>query len=166
MPRTKAPLTEKQRKFVRRVLVHGNYTRAAEEAGYAQPNTQGPALVKLRAVAEAIAAGQARAEQRDIMERDEALETLSKLSRGKGPRTKDRVAPKDRIAATALLGKLQGWEAARKHEHSGPGGGAIPVASVPATPEQRAQAFAMLRAQAKKDPALAAELKALTGEST
>lgn len=161
MPRTKAPLTEKQRRFVRRVLVHGNYTQAAEEAGYAHPNTQGPALVKLRAVADAIAAGQAKATERDIMERDEALETLSKLSRGKGQRAKDRVAPKDRIAATALLGKLQGWEAPKKLEHSGPGGGAIPVSSVPAT---REQALEQLRAQAKKDPALAAELKALTGE--
>jgi hypothetical protein len=155
MPRTKAPLTEKQRKFVRRVLVHGNYTRAAEEAGYASPNVTGPKLVKVSAVKAAIEAGQAKATERDIMERGEALETLSKLSRGQGAKQ-----AKDRIAATALLGKLQGWEPARKLEHSGPGGAPIALQGIPVT---REQALDQLRAEAAKNPELAAELKRVTG---
>ena len=39
-------LSAMQRTFLVRYLLHGNATRAAEEAGYAHPNKQGPRLLK------------------------------------------------------------------------------------------------------------------------
>ena len=153
MPKPKAPLTEKQRRFVRRYLAHGNATQAAREAGYSQPNKVSADLVKQGAVKAAIEAGQQKAEAADVMSREQALQNLTGIA-------KTAKMAKDRISATALLSKLQGWEAARKHEHSGPGGGPIPHSEVPATREQALEA---LKAQAKRDPALAEELKKLGG---
>ena len=43
-----------QRTFLVRYLLHGNATKAAEEAGYAHPNTQGPRLLKNDKIREAI----------------------------------------------------------------------------------------------------------------
>lgn len=48
-------LSEQQRKFAERVAVHGNHTRAAEEAGYKHPNVISVRLVKMRLVADEIA---------------------------------------------------------------------------------------------------------------
>lgn len=39
-------LSAQQRRFLVRYLLHSNATRAAEEAGYAHPNKQGPRLLK------------------------------------------------------------------------------------------------------------------------
>lgn len=47
-------LSAMQRTFLVRYLLHGNATRAAEEAGYAHPNTQGPRLLKNPKIREAI----------------------------------------------------------------------------------------------------------------
>lgn len=151
MPRS-AELTEKQRKFVAAYLEHGVAMRAAAEAGYGQPKSEGVRLLSKPPIKKAIEAVQKRATNAALMKREKALEQLSKLA-------ETATQAKDRINAIALLARLQGWEAPRKHEHAGPDGGAIPLAAVPATPEQAMEA---LRVQARKDPALAEQLRRLT----
>lgn len=47
-------LSSMQRTFLVRYLLHGNATKAAEEAGYAYPNKQGPRLLKNEKIREAI----------------------------------------------------------------------------------------------------------------
>jgi phage terminase small subunit len=151
MPRTRTPLTERQRRFVQRYLVHGNATRAAKEAGYAQPNKLGAVLVKQGAVAAAIKAAQVKTTSANIIERDEALLVASRIIR-----TDDD--SRSVIAAIAQVSKMQSWEAPKRLEHTGPDGTPIQLQSVPATNEQALEA---LEAHAKKDPALAAQLKKL-----
>lgn len=156
-------LTEKQSRFVRAYAQHGNATRAAEEAGYAHPNKQGPALVKLGVVSEALDKLRAKAEAKAIMSRDEALALLTAVANGaikatelslSGDPVDVEVAPKDRIAAVKQLARMEGWETAVKQEHSGT------LTVVPATPEQAMDA---LRRESAKNPALAAKLKLLVG---
>jgi len=154
MPKTRAALTERQRRFVERFLVHGNATRAAKEAGYASPHVQGSTLAKLSVVQAAIKAGQSKATGRNVMSRREGLEHLTKLA-------KRAPMPKDKIAATALIAKLKGWEAPRRLEHTGAGGKPIALTAVPATREQAVDALRLAKA---RDAALAADLKKLGDE--
>lgn len=155
MPKTRAALTEKQRRFVERYLVHGNATRAAKSAGYRNPHVAGSTVAKHSAVAAAIAAGQSKTTARNVMERDEALALVAGIARDK--RTPSSV----RIAAVARASRMQGWDAPEKLEHGGPGRGPIQVQSVPATREQAVDALRLAKA---RDAALAADLKKLGDE--
>lgn len=148
MPRVRGKLTEMQRRFVQRMLVHGVAVRAAEEAGYKSPRNQIGQLLGTPAVKAELAKQQGKAEAKIEMDRDEALGVLAALARGDGARAKER------IAALALLAKLLGWEAPKKLEHSGPGGGAIPLGTV-----TRADAISALKLEMRRNPELRAELE-------
>ncbi len=146
-------LTEKQLRLVEGYLASGNATDAARKAGYAFPNVTGPVLVKNSLpVRDAIQRGREEASARAALTLDQALGQLTTLATGA------EVAAKDRISALALMGRYLGWEAPKRMEHSGPGGGPLQVQPVPTGD----QAFEQLKAAAKQDPALAAELKKLT----
>lgn len=79
MSETQAPaLTRKQRVFVEAYLTCWNATEAARRAGYKHPNKQGPALVKLGLIAEAV---EARLKEM-AMGADEVLARLAEQARG------------------------------------------------------------------------------------
>ena len=71
-------LTPKQQRFVDEYLIDLNATQAAIRAGYSQKtaNKQGPRLLVNVGVAEAIAAGQAKREQRTRVDADWVLKRL------------------------------------------------------------------------------------------
>lgn len=135
--------TDSQRKFVERYLAHGNARRAAREAGY--PERRGAAMLTTRVVGDMVRSAQQKAAQRSTMNRDEALDRASDIAR-KGQ-------DKDAINALKLLAALCGWEAAKKHELSGPNG--QPIAITQAT---RADAVAALRLELQRNPKLRDEL--------
>lgn len=87
------------------------------------------------------------------MSRQEALQTVEAVARGLI--TSDG---KTRLLAVQFLARMEGWEAPRRLEHSGPGGAPIALTSV-----TREQASEALRDAAKRDPELAAELVRLGG---
>lgn len=77
----------------------------------------------------------------DLQEEDsDKLSIISELEVGKfGPKIKTH----DQKQAIALLSKLQGWEAAQKFEHAGPGGGPIQIKSVEDFTDEQLAAIAM-----------------------
>lgn len=70
-------LTKGQRHFLLRYLLHGNATKAADEAGYAYPNKQGPAMLKKKRIQAAIDAYFAQHE----MSAKEVIARLSQQAR-------------------------------------------------------------------------------------
>lgn len=172
---TAPKLTERRRRFVDRFLVHGNATRAAEEAGFKQPNVSGTKLVKDSAVRAAIKAAQKPAEEAAWATREERLMLLTGIARGEigdaevslsGDLVKnDDGSPlqvtkvKDRIKAMEVMARMLG-ENLEKREHSGPGGGPIPVGTTPS----EAEAVNMLAAAAAKNPVMAKQLQAQLGK--
>lgn len=127
MPKTRAPLTEKQERFVAAYAKSGNATEAAREAGYAHPNQYGPTVVKLGPVAKAIKArGKARV-SKAIADADEIQTFLSGVMRGKvmdselslsGDPIKRPTAVKTRVDAAFKLAKMRGY-IVEQHKHSG-----------------------------------------------
>jgi phage terminase small subunit len=136
-------LTEQQRKFAERVAVHGNHTRAAEEAGYRHPNVISVRLVKLPGVADEIARVRGiiakKADRKTVADANEIQVFLTKVMRGQ---IKDydltlsgdveELPPKlaERRKASMDLAKVQGLLKERV-EHTGAGGGPIELAGVP-----------------------------------
>lgn len=150
------PLTERQQRFVTAYLASGNATDAARVAGYANPNKWGPTLVKHGGVKAAIRAKAKPAEEAVWLSREERLIILSNIALGKvgdavtdlsgmpivGDDGKPLTTPakvRDRVSAMTLISKMNG-ELLEKREHSGPGGGAIPVRA--ATREEAEAALA------------------------
>jgi phage terminase small subunit len=136
-------LTEQQRKFAERVAVHGNHTRAAEEAGYKHPQVVSVRLVKIRGVADEIARVRgAIAKKTDKAAIADALEIQTFLTDVMRGQVKDydltlsgdveELPPKlaERRKASMDLAKVQGLLKERV-EHTGAGGGPIELAGVP-----------------------------------
>lgn len=70
-------LTAKQERFVAEYLKCSNATKAAEAAGYAHPNTQGPRLLVNVGIAAAIAEAQAERTERTKIDMDYVLQRLA-----------------------------------------------------------------------------------------
>jgi phage terminase small subunit len=129
-----AKLTDKQRKFCERAAVHGNLTRAADEASYAHPNVVGPRLVEkphVRAYLEKLVAKvQAKREAKAIADADEVLTFLTQMMRGEvrdfevtlsGDVEDTPVPASERRKAAMDVAKILGL-LRDKVEHSGPNG--------------------------------------------
>lgn len=142
-------LTDQQRFFCERLLLHGNATLAADEAGYKHPNVVSAHLVKKTQVAAELArlrpkvakAVQQKQEQRDrktIADVAEVQEFFSAVMRGEvgeeelslsGDVIKRKALLRDRMHASNSLAKLNGWVKERI-EHTGKDGAPIEVATM------------------------------------
>lgn len=58
-----------------------------------------------------------------LWSREDSVRTLADIARGVDSEAK----PSDRVAAVKAINAMHGWDAAQKHEHSGPDGGPIPI---------------------------------------
>lgn len=117
------PLTDKQKRFVEEYLVDLNATAAAGRAGYKGKYLDriGSQLLGKSRVAEAVAAAQAARSRRTELTQDEVVNGLRTEAAYAG----EGASHSARVRAWELLGKHQGMFP-EKHEHGGPGGGAIP----------------------------------------
>lgn len=70
-------LTARQRLFVERYIIHRNATKAAEEAGYADPNSFGPKLLSHPKVAAVLSRIEKRTTKRNGLEREAVLRRLA-----------------------------------------------------------------------------------------
>jgi phage terminase small subunit len=156
-------LTERQRRFVMEYLACGNATRAAERAGFENPNQYGPYLVNHGPVSKAIAEAAAKADARMWMSREERLVMLDRIARrleteqtisssGEVIETEPKI--RDRIRAIETQAKMCG-EITERREVTGKGGDAIKLDAG----EVRVRAIAALKRVAAKDPRIAAALR-------
>lgn len=74
-------MNAKQKAFVREYIKDANATQAALRAGYKQPQSQGPRLLKNVAVLEAVNRLTIKAENSAVMEREEACKILTSIAR-------------------------------------------------------------------------------------
>lgn len=150
-------LTLKQRRFLRAYLETGNATEAARQAGYKGSDDTLAALgsrnLRKPAIAAAIEAANVADDGRAIATRRELRELWTRVAFGEETETTVTkegavvTGPPSiavRLKASELLGKSRGMFVERR-EHSGPNGGPVPVADVPATPEQARGRFAALQ---------------------
>lgn len=127
------PLTDKQKRFVAEYLVDLNATQAAIRAGYSARNADkiGPELLGKTRVAEAIQAAQQERAARCELTQDLVLKKLQEEAEFKG----DGSSHSARVSAWRLLGQHLGmWK--EKVEHSGPGGGPIPISFIEVAPPE------------------------------
>lgn len=157
MPKSITPLTEKQRRFVEAYAATGNATKAAEMAGYKHPNVQGPDLVKVSAVANAIAALAARSTKATVASRERRLELLTQIAEGtlteielslSGDPNEKPPKIRDRIAAMELIAKMNG-ELVKKTELTGKDGGPLQLERYAAMTEAELRAEALRLAGGK-----------------
>lgn len=109
----------KQFAFIKHYATTGNGTEAARLAGYKVPTVEAVRLLKNPTIVAEISKLQAKSAAKLQLTRDRSLEIASGIAEDVSQKAKDR------ISALSFIGKLQGWEAARKFEHSGPNGGPI-----------------------------------------
>jgi phage terminase small subunit len=132
-----AKLTPRQTAFVREYLVDLNAAAAARRAGYSEKTARkiGQENLTKPDIAAAIEAAQRERAERVQVTAEEVLQRLAEIARGE---VRTEVATKvgivdlppsfsDRNRALELLGKHLGMFVDR-HELSGPGGSALPVA--------------------------------------
>jgi hypothetical protein len=116
------PLSPKQRRFVQEYLLHLNATKAAELAGYKNPNKQGPRLLVNVGIAQAI-----KAAMDDVQKRTEITADLIVQETWTNYQ---RCVKAEKFAAAnkslELLGRHVG-AFPNKHEHSGPNNEPIPI---------------------------------------
>lgn len=138
MPITKE-LNEQQRKFAQRFVVHGNATKAAEEAGYKHPNVISVRLVSHPKIAAEVERLRGKVEKvRDkstIADAEEIQTFLTSIVRGKvmdyelslsGDVEEKPPALGERRKAAMDLARLHGL-VVTKNEHTGKDGGPLDV---------------------------------------
>lgn len=108
-------LSAKQRRFVAEYLKSKNATKAAEAAGYAHPNKQGPRLLVNVGIAAAIAAGLAEQTERTNISMDYVVQRLAIEAEREGEGS-------SHSARVSALGHL------RNHFQDQTGGGSADVA--------------------------------------
>lgn len=62
--------------------------------------------------------------EKALWSREDSVRTLAEIALKQGEHAKDS----DRVAAVKALNSMHGWDAAQKHELSGPDGAPIPIA--------------------------------------
>lgn len=123
-------LTPKREKFANAVADGLSQADAYRAAFEVKPGTK-PETIQANAsrlmadsmVAARVAEIRKALADKALWSREDSVRTLADIARGVDAEAK----PSDRVAAVKAINAMHGWDAAQKHEHSGPDGGPIPI---------------------------------------